>query len=136
MYGGDLYVLNPNRFLVFIPGLIYSLNETPRRKRTGYHNGLYFISPQGAGNITHEILRLRSGSVRLINFVSQNQSLTDLITRLAVQTARRLYTKLVLWEFCFLRFVSGIMKPFDLTTPWKKKEGKLRYYKCTSDDEW
>lgn len=35
------------------------------------------FSPQGAGNITHEILRLRSGSVRLINFVLQNQSLTD-----------------------------------------------------------
>ena len=54
-------------------------NEAPRRRRTGYLNGIYFISPQGAGNITHEILRLRSGSVRLINFVSQNQSLTDLI---------------------------------------------------------
>ncbi len=39
----------------------------------------YILSPQGAGNITHEILRLRSGSLRIINFVSQNQSLTDLI---------------------------------------------------------
>jgi hypothetical protein len=35
-------------------------------------------SPQVAGNITHMIPRLRSGSVRLNNFVSQNYSLTDL----------------------------------------------------------
>ncbi len=27
-------------------------NEAPRRKRTGYHDGFYFISPQGTGNIT------------------------------------------------------------------------------------
>ena len=39
---------------------------------------LNFYSPQAAGNITHRIPRLRSGSVRLNNFVSQNYSLTDL----------------------------------------------------------
>ncbi len=48
-------------------------NKATRRKRTGYHDGFYFISPQETGNISHKILRLR-----LINFVSQNQSLTDL----------------------------------------------------------
>ena len=52
--------------------------EAPRRKQTGYQNGLYFIPTQGAGNITREILRLRSGSIRLINFASQNKSLIDL----------------------------------------------------------
>ena len=35
-------------------------------------------SPQAVGNITHMIPRLRSGSVRLNNFDSQNYSLTDL----------------------------------------------------------
>ena len=46
---------------------------------------------RAAGNITHEILRLRSGSppagragVRLINFVSQNKSLTDLKTEIKI----------------------------------------------------
>ena len=37
-----------------------------------------FHSQQAAGNITPDIPRLRSGSVRLNNFVSQNYSLTDL----------------------------------------------------------
>jgi hypothetical protein len=36
------------------------------------------VSPQAVGNITHMIPRLRSGSVRLNNFDSQNYSLTDL----------------------------------------------------------
>ena len=36
------------------------------------------FAPQGTGNITTVIPRLRSGSVRLNNFVSQNYSLTGL----------------------------------------------------------
>jgi hypothetical protein len=47
------------------------INETPRRRR-GISLGIVYISPQVAWNKTQNILRLRSGSVRLINFVSQN----------------------------------------------------------------
>ena len=36
----------------------------------GISEGFLLISPQGAGNITQEIPRLRSGSVRLHNFSS------------------------------------------------------------------
>ena len=69
----------------------------------------YILSPQGAGNITHEILRLRSGSVRLINFVSQNQSLTDLITRLAVWNRLALVYKvgfvgILFFALCFRNY--------------------------------
>ncbi len=39
--------------------------------------GIMLNSSQVAEYKTQEILQLRSGSVRLINFASQNQSLTD-----------------------------------------------------------
>jgi len=47
-------------------------NETPRRRAAGYQLEIIFLSPQAAGNITQEIPRLSSGSVRLNNFASQN----------------------------------------------------------------
>ncbi|MCP4552703.1 MAG: hypothetical protein GY834_11830 [Bacteroidetes bacterium] len=48
----------------------------PRHKRMGYHDESYLISPQGAENITHKVLEVEE-SVRLINFVLQNRSITD-----------------------------------------------------------
>jgi len=44
----------------------------PRCKQKGYQkeNILLYHARQGAENITHEILRLRSGSVRIIDFDS------------------------------------------------------------------
>ncbi len=67
------------------------INQLPCRKRTGYErpNALDLEGIAASGGEYHpKILRLRSGSlpalpfrqagVRLINFASQNQSLTDL----------------------------------------------------------
>lgn len=39
----------------------------PAASRRGINKELFIILPQGAGNMTHEIPRLRSGSVRLDN---------------------------------------------------------------------
>ena len=54
-------------------------NETPRRKQRGISKELFIIiRPKGRGIEPGVIPRLRSGSVRLNDFDTQNQSLTDL----------------------------------------------------------
>ncbi|MCP4550610.1 MAG: hypothetical protein GY834_00900 [Bacteroidetes bacterium] len=50
--GGDSYCSEIDIYIY--------INEAPRRKRTDYHDGFYFISSQEAGNITHKILRLQN----------------------------------------------------------------------------